>query len=126
MLILSFKNIPFSGRNPVFQDTLSAKPHLLILNKMDLADLSNKQVQILAAALAESHVSSILLYYSYIYSAENPEEARKRRDDRCSLHRLLKAERPQHQKGRKTFYCLQPFPTQLKKSCKSYEHRCVN
>ncbi|XP_039857849.1 mitochondrial ribosome-associated GTPase 1-like isoform X2 [Simochromis diagramma] len=35
--------IPFSGRNPVFQDTLSAKPHLLILNKMDLADLSNKQ-----------------------------------------------------------------------------------
>uniref|UniRef100_A0A3B4FWI2 Mitochondrial GTPase 1 n=1 Tax=Pundamilia nyererei TaxID=303518 RepID=A0A3B4FWI2_9CICH len=35
-------------QNPVFQDTLSAKPHLLILNKMDLADLSNKQVQILA------------------------------------------------------------------------------
>uniref|UniRef100_A0A668VQR0 Mitochondrial GTPase 1 n=1 Tax=Oreochromis aureus TaxID=47969 RepID=A0A668VQR0_OREAU len=30
-------------QNPVFQDTLSAKPHLLILNKMDLADLSNKQ-----------------------------------------------------------------------------------
>lgn len=103
MLILNFKNIPFSGRNPVFQDTLSAKPHLLILNKMDLADLSNKQVQILAAALAESHVSSILLYYSYIYSAENPEGARKRRDDTCSLHRLLKAERRQHQKGSKHF-----------------------
>uniref|UniRef100_A0A8C6KLF9 Mitochondrial GTPase 1 n=1 Tax=Nothobranchius furzeri TaxID=105023 RepID=A0A8C6KLF9_NOTFU len=30
-------------RNPLFQDTLDVKPHLLILNKMDLSDLSNKQ-----------------------------------------------------------------------------------
>ncbi|XP_037127698.1 mitochondrial ribosome-associated GTPase 1 [Syngnathus acus] len=35
--------IPFSGRNPVFQETLDVKPHLLVLNKMDLADLSKKQ-----------------------------------------------------------------------------------
>ncbi|XP_051935498.1 mitochondrial ribosome-associated GTPase 1 isoform X1 [Hippocampus zosterae] len=35
--------IPLSGRNPVFQETLDVKPHLLVLNKMDLADLSNKQ-----------------------------------------------------------------------------------
>ncbi|KAM9366002.1 mitochondrial ribosome-associated GTPase 1 [Pholidichthys leucotaenia] len=35
--------IPFSGRNPVFQDTLGVRPHVLILNKLDLADLSNKQ-----------------------------------------------------------------------------------
>ncbi|XP_024860996.1 mitochondrial ribosome-associated GTPase 1 [Kryptolebias marmoratus] len=35
--------IPFSGRNPMFQDTLDVRPHLLVLNKMDLADLSNKQ-----------------------------------------------------------------------------------
>lgn len=35
--------IPFSGRNPVFEDTLTVKPHLLILNKMDLADISKKQ-----------------------------------------------------------------------------------
>ncbi|XP_035520070.1 mitochondrial ribosome-associated GTPase 1 isoform X1 [Morone saxatilis] len=35
--------IPFSGRNPVFQENLDVKPHLLILNKMDLADLSSKQ-----------------------------------------------------------------------------------
>ncbi|XP_061914208.1 mitochondrial ribosome-associated GTPase 1 [Entelurus aequoreus] len=35
--------IPFSGRNPLFQETLDVKPHLLVLNKMDLADLSNKQ-----------------------------------------------------------------------------------
>ncbi|XP_051935499.1 mitochondrial ribosome-associated GTPase 1 isoform X2 [Hippocampus zosterae] len=36
--------IPLSGRNPVFQETLDVKPHLLVLNKMDLADLSNKQL----------------------------------------------------------------------------------
>ncbi|XP_077586491.1 mitochondrial ribosome-associated GTPase 1 [Stigmatopora nigra] len=35
--------IPFSGRNPMFHETLDVKPHLLVLNKMDLADLSNKQ-----------------------------------------------------------------------------------
>ncbi|XP_057703931.1 mitochondrial ribosome-associated GTPase 1 [Corythoichthys intestinalis] len=35
--------IPFSGRNPMFQETLDVKPHLLVLNKMDLADLTNKQ-----------------------------------------------------------------------------------
>ncbi|XP_074532071.1 mitochondrial ribosome-associated GTPase 1 [Halichoeres trimaculatus] len=35
--------IPLSGRNPVFQETLDVRPHLLILNKMDLTDLSKKQ-----------------------------------------------------------------------------------
>lgn len=35
--------IPFSGRNPVFQETLDVRPHLLVLNKMDLADMSQKQ-----------------------------------------------------------------------------------
>ncbi|PWA25958.1 hypothetical protein CCH79_00001598 [Gambusia affinis] len=35
--------IPLSGRNPIFQDSLNVRPHLLVLNKMDLADLSNKQ-----------------------------------------------------------------------------------
>ncbi|GAA6213840.1 mitochondrial ribosome-associated GTPase 1 [Lates japonicus] len=35
--------IPLSGRNPVFQESLDVRPHLLILNKMDLADLSGKQ-----------------------------------------------------------------------------------
>ncbi|KAF1375782.1 hypothetical protein PFLUV_G00223750 [Perca fluviatilis] len=29
--------------NPAFQETLDVRPHLLILNKMDLSDLSNKQ-----------------------------------------------------------------------------------
>ncbi|XP_065153015.1 mitochondrial ribosome-associated GTPase 1 [Paramisgurnus dabryanus] len=35
--------IPFSGRNPLFQESLDVRPHLLILNKMDLADTSKKQ-----------------------------------------------------------------------------------
>ncbi|KAE8591740.1 hypothetical protein XENTR_v10018559 [Xenopus tropicalis] len=35
--------IPLSGRNPIFQDSLGMKPHLLILNKMDLADLTQKK-----------------------------------------------------------------------------------
>ncbi|XP_063730506.1 mitochondrial ribosome-associated GTPase 1 isoform X1 [Eleginops maclovinus] len=36
--------IPFSGRNPAFQETLDVKPHMLILNKMDLADTSKEQI----------------------------------------------------------------------------------
>lgn len=35
--------IPFSGRNPIFQETLDVRPHLLVLNKMDLADMPQKQ-----------------------------------------------------------------------------------
>lgn len=50
---LNMKHIPLSGRNHVFQETLDVRPHLLILNKMDLADLSNKQVRSLAAVSGE-------------------------------------------------------------------------
>ncbi|XP_078291171.1 mitochondrial ribosome-associated GTPase 1 isoform X1 [Panthera onca] len=35
--------ISFSGRNPLFQETLGLKPHVLVLNKMDLADLKEQQ-----------------------------------------------------------------------------------
>ncbi|XP_071466903.1 mitochondrial ribosome-associated GTPase 1 isoform X4 [Marmota flaviventris] len=35
--------IPLSGRNPLFQETLGLKPHLLVLNKMDLADLTEQR-----------------------------------------------------------------------------------
>ncbi|XP_049992929.1 mitochondrial ribosome-associated GTPase 1 isoform X1 [Alexandromys fortis] len=35
--------IPLSGRNPLFQELLGLKPHLLVLNKMDLADLTEQQ-----------------------------------------------------------------------------------
>ncbi|XP_023679965.1 mitochondrial ribosome-associated GTPase 1 [Paramormyrops kingsleyae] len=35
--------IPFSGRNPLFQESLHIRPHLLVLNKTDLADPLSKQ-----------------------------------------------------------------------------------
>uniref|UniRef100_A0A8C8T0C7 Mitochondrial GTPase 1 n=1 Tax=Peromyscus maniculatus bairdii TaxID=230844 RepID=A0A8C8T0C7_PERMB len=35
--------IPLSGRNPLFHELLGLKPHLLVLNKMDLADLTEQQ-----------------------------------------------------------------------------------
>ncbi|XP_006880171.1 PREDICTED: mitochondrial ribosome-associated GTPase 1 [Elephantulus edwardii] len=35
--------IPLSGRNPLFRETLGLKPHLLVLNKMDLADLTEQK-----------------------------------------------------------------------------------
>ncbi|XP_066535203.1 mitochondrial ribosome-associated GTPase 1 [Hoplias malabaricus] len=35
--------IPFSGRNRLFQESLDVRPHLLVLNKMDLADTSKKR-----------------------------------------------------------------------------------
>lgn len=35
--------IPFSGRNPAFQESLDVRPHLLVLNKMDLADISKME-----------------------------------------------------------------------------------
>ncbi|KAK5882363.1 hypothetical protein CesoFtcFv8_020956 [Champsocephalus esox] len=41
---LNIIDIPFSGRNPAFQETLDVKPHVLILNKMDLADVSKEQI----------------------------------------------------------------------------------
>ncbi|XP_053307219.1 mitochondrial ribosome-associated GTPase 1 [Spea bombifrons] len=34
--------IPLSGRNPIFRESLGVKPHLLVLNKMDLADLARQ------------------------------------------------------------------------------------
>ncbi|KAL8186673.1 UNVERIFIED_CONTAM: putative mitochondrial GTPase [Gekko kuhli] len=35
-------HIPLSGRNPLLQEALGVRPHLLVLNKMDLADLTHK------------------------------------------------------------------------------------
>ncbi|XP_060066078.1 mitochondrial ribosome-associated GTPase 1-like [Ylistrum balloti] len=35
--------IPFSGRNPRFNDIISLRPHVLVYNKKDLCDLGNKQ-----------------------------------------------------------------------------------
>lgn len=37
-------HIPLSGRNPALNEVLGIRPHLLVLNKMDLADLTHKSV----------------------------------------------------------------------------------
>ncbi|XP_024153414.1 mitochondrial ribosome-associated GTPase 1 [Oryzias melastigma] len=50
--------IPFSGRNPLFQNSLDVRPHILVLNKMDLADLSNKQK--ILKKLARDGVKNVL------------------------------------------------------------------
>lgn len=36
--------IPFSGRNPKFNNMVSRRPKILVLNKMDMADSSSLQV----------------------------------------------------------------------------------
>uniref|UniRef100_A0A8C7AQM3 Mitochondrial ribosome-associated GTPase 1 n=1 Tax=Neovison vison TaxID=452646 RepID=A0A8C7AQM3_NEOVI len=46
--------IPLSGRNPLFQETLGLKPHVLVLNKMDLADLKQQQVKVPVRARSAS------------------------------------------------------------------------
>lgn len=50
--------IPFSGRNPLFQELLGLKPHLLVLNKMDLADLTEQQK--IVQRLEEKGLSNVL------------------------------------------------------------------
>ncbi|NXU57228.1 MTG1 GTPase, partial [Turnix velox] len=36
--LLNSPHIPLSGRNPMLQEVLGIRPHILVLNKMDLAD----------------------------------------------------------------------------------------
>ncbi|NXG83327.1 MTG1 GTPase, partial [Stercorarius parasiticus] len=42
--LLSGTHIPLSGRNPMLQEVLGIRPHVLVLNKMDLADPHRKPV----------------------------------------------------------------------------------
>lgn len=48
-----WKKIPFSGRNPRFQEVLTVvRPHILVLNKVELSDeklLSNVEAKLLAS-----------------------------------------------------------------------------
>jgi len=49
--LLSGAHIPLSGRNPMLQEVLGIRPHILVLNKMDLAD-SRQQLVSAGAGLA--------------------------------------------------------------------------
>lgn len=52
--------IPLSGRNPNFKYSISGlKPHILVLNKMDLADLSYKQMVEEKIKSEQSDISNI-------------------------------------------------------------------
>ncbi|XP_074642908.1 mitochondrial ribosome-associated GTPase 1-like [Tubulanus polymorphus] len=50
--------IPFTGRNPKFESHLMIRPHLLLLNKVDLADMTRKSE--IVAKLKEYGVGNIL------------------------------------------------------------------
>lgn len=63
----------------MFQDTLDVRPHLLVLNKMDLADLSNKQVRCLASFFFSWNIINRIkvTQTNFIYTAEDPDDAGK-------------------------------------------------
>ncbi|NXD70794.1 MTG1 GTPase, partial [Eolophus roseicapillus] len=42
--VLNVAHIPLSGRNPILKEVLGIRPHILVLNKMDLADPSRQPV----------------------------------------------------------------------------------
>ena len=50
--------IPFSGRNPKFDETINLRPHMLALNKMDLTD--NSQQEAVIDRLKEDGVGDVL------------------------------------------------------------------
>ncbi|NXT81391.1 MTG1 GTPase, partial [Zapornia atra] len=45
-------HIPLSGRNPMLQEVLGIRPHILVLNKMDLADPGQQPVSAVAGLVA--------------------------------------------------------------------------
>uniref|UniRef100_A0A8B9J1S3 Mitochondrial ribosome associated GTPase 1 n=1 Tax=Amazona collaria TaxID=241587 RepID=A0A8B9J1S3_9PSIT len=53
--VLNNAHIPLSGRNPILQEVLGIRPHILVLNKMDLADPSRQPVST-GGGLRCSHV----------------------------------------------------------------------
>ncbi|XP_033636274.1 mitochondrial ribosome-associated GTPase 1-like isoform X2 [Asterias rubens] len=52
--------IPFSGRNPIFGDVLDVRPHLLILNKKDVADMTPQETSKVRNHLKEEGVQDVL------------------------------------------------------------------
>ncbi|XP_030235681.1 mitochondrial ribosome-associated GTPase 1 [Gadus morhua] len=89
--------IPFSGRNPLFQESLDVRPHLLVLNKVDLADLSTKQRMV--KELERSGVKNILFTDSL-----------KQRDDNIKKLVPMVTEminnKPRFNREESTSYCL--------------------
>ncbi|XP_050932382.1 mitochondrial ribosome-associated GTPase 1 [Lates calcarifer] len=89
--------IPLSGRNPVFQETLDVRPHLLILNKMDLADLSGKQT--LLKKLEKDGVRNVLFTDSLKQRHENIKKL-------VPMVMEIIESRPRFNRDESTNYCL--------------------
>ncbi|NXL51190.1 MTG1 GTPase, partial [Podilymbus podiceps] len=56
--LLSSTHIPLSGRNPMLQAVLGIRPHILVLNKMDLADPRRQPVSTGAGLAGDPQVSA--------------------------------------------------------------------
>ncbi|NXE47883.1 MTG1 GTPase, partial [Casuarius casuarius] len=54
-------HIPLSGRNPMLQEALGIRPHILVLNKMDLADPHRQPVSTGVLATSQSRPVRALL-----------------------------------------------------------------
>ncbi|NXX82149.1 MTG1 GTPase, partial [Urocolius indicus] len=54
-------HIPLSGRNPKLQEVLGIRPHVLVLNKVDLADPQRQQVRAGAGSAEETRVATASL-----------------------------------------------------------------
>ncbi|ESO82212.1 hypothetical protein LOTGIDRAFT_204918 [Lottia gigantea] len=51
--------IPFSGRNPRFRDFINLRPHILLLNKYDLADINVRRKELIENKLKTQGVDTI-------------------------------------------------------------------
>ncbi|ETE71568.1 Mitochondrial GTPase 1, partial [Ophiophagus hannah] len=58
--LFSHLHIPLSGRNPVLKEVLGIRPHLLVLNKMDLADLTHKSHVVFTDCLTDENVKKLI------------------------------------------------------------------
>ncbi|XP_073453033.1 mitochondrial ribosome-associated GTPase 1 isoform X1 [Aquarana catesbeiana] len=84
--------IPLSGRNPFFKEHLGIKPHLLILNKMDLADLTHQNRII--TQLSKQEVGKVI--YTDCIREENVKQIVPAITERVECHpRFHRAENPE-------------------------------
>ncbi|NXW65708.1 MTG1 GTPase, partial [Eurystomus gularis] len=57
--VLSGAHIPLSGRNPMLQEALGIRPHILVLNKMDLADPRQQPVSTEVGWASRGHGAAV-------------------------------------------------------------------
>lgn len=70
----------------MFQETLDVRPHLLVLNKIDLADVSSKQVRRFALICAWNSRMTISKPKPDMCPAEPFEDSGKKGSEECFVH----------------------------------------